>query len=494
MSAAGLARLVDLALQLESDAERPAAELRRRDRTIGRELAIAGVPASRQLAAWLERVRPAEGGTGERVARSLRGLTALCALFGLISGAGAAAALFRYDGSHPVNVVRVLGFYVGLQALLLAGTAFLCLPSRWRSALPGLEALQDLLSLLSPGRVLGWLQRALPSAQREAAERFRGIAGRHRRLYGDVEKWLWLSAAQGFGVSFHLASLGTALALVAFTDLAFGWSTTLDVDPHTLHRITSALSLPFAAWLPDAVPTLALIESTQYFRGVVGGMRDPGHSAPWWRFVAACMVCYALLPRALFFTFARFRLASAVQRAFTQQPAVFALRDRLESEAVETTAEEPEAPSAEGRLRARAAAPAPAPGTPCAALLWAGFPLDPSRSLAQAGLAASPPFLRAGEGALAQDGAAIDALKRGGREPIAVLVKSWEPPLLELQDFLRALRDAVGDGRVVALVPVAAGAQGEPSAPGDAALAPWRRAVEQSGDPWLLLHARAEAA
>jgi hypothetical protein len=79
-------------------------------------------------------------------------------------------------------------------------------------------------------------------------------------------------------------------------------------------------------------------------------------------------------------------------------------------------------------------------------------------------------------------------------EPVAVLVKSWEPPLLELQDFLRALRDAVGDGRVVALVPVARGAQGEPAAPGDGALAPWRRAVEQSGDPWLLLHARAEAA
>ena len=489
MSAPGLARLVDLALQLEADAERPAAELRSRDRAIGRELARAGVPASRHIGAWLERVRPAEGGVGERVARSLRGLTALCAAIGLVSGAGAAAALFRYDGTHPVNVVRVLGFYVGLQLLLLAGTALLCLPQRWRSALPGLEALQDGLALLSPGRALGWLRRALPAAQRDAAERFTGIALRHRRLYGDVEKWLWLSASQAFGTAFHLGSLATALALVAFTDLAFGWSTTLDVDPHALYRVTRALALPFGAWLPDAQPSLALIESTQYFRGGAGGLRGPGHSAPWWRFVAACMVCYALLPRFAFLLFARGRLARAVARAFAQQPAVFALRDRLESERVETTAEDPEAPAAERRSRGAPAAPPPAKGARCAALLWSGFPLDPERALARAGLAAAS-TARAGEGALAADAAAIDALRATPRDlPVAVLVKSWEPPLLELQDFLRALRSALGDGRVVALVPLARDARGEPAAPTDASLQTWRRAVEQSGDPWLLLHA-----
>jgi hypothetical protein len=490
MSAPGLARLVDLALQLESDAERPAAELRRRDRALGRELADAGVPEAEHVVAWLARVRPPEGGTGERVARSLRGLTALCAVAGALLGSGAAAALFRYDGTHPVNVVRVLGFFVALQLLLLAGTLVLSLPQRWRSALPGLEGLQDALSLFSPGRLVGWLRRVLPAPQREAAERFTGIALRHRRLYGDVERWLWLSASQAFGVSFHAGALATALALVAFTDLAFGWSTTLDLDARTLHRVTTALAWPFAGVLPDSVPSAALIEATQFFRGPGAVPHHPTGSAPWWRFVAACMVCYALLPRMLLLVVARGRLAAAVRRAFARQPGVFALRDRLESRLVETTADTPEAPPAERRARAQAAASAPAPGTPCSVLAWAGFPLDVETSLACAGLVASS-VARAGEGALAADAAAIESLRRAPEaQAIAVLVKAWEPPLGELLDFLRALRSALGDGRLVALVPIARDAAGAPATPDAASLAIWRRAAEHSGDPWLVVHAR----
>src|SRR5215468_7598297 len=107
MSAQGLGRLVDLALQLEADAQRPAAELRRRDRALGRELSGAGLRGDAWVEAWLERVRPpAPEGAGARSARALRGLSALLAGFGITLGSGAAAALFHYDGTHPVNVVR----------------------------------------------------------------------------------------------------------------------------------------------------------------------------------------------------------------------------------------------------------------------------------------------------------------------------------------------------------------------------------------------------
>ena len=70
-----------------------------------------------------------------------------------------------------------------------------------------------------------------------------------------------------------------------------------------------------------------------------------------------------------------------------------------------------------------------------------------------------------------------------------MLVKAWEPPLLELADFLHELRAALGDGRVVALVPLAQDASGKPALPSASALGPWRNAVLQSGDPWLALHA-----
>ena len=89
-----------------------------------------------------------------------------------------------------------------------------------------------------------------------------------------------------------------------------------------------------------------------------------------------------------------------------------------------------------------------------------------------------------------EDAAAIEALRREpSHEIVAVLVKAWEPPLLELMDFLRELRAALGDGRVVALVPLAQAPDGAPVVPRAAALGPWRTAVEQSADAWLVLHA-----
>jgi len=490
MSAQGLGRLVDLALQLEADAQRPAAELRRRDRALGRELAGAGLRGDAWVEVWLERVRPpAPDGAGARSARAVRGLSALLAAFGATLGSGAAAALFHYDGTHPVNVVRVIAFFVGLQLLLLAGTALLLLGGRWRRFVPGLELAQDVLSLASPGRWLRALQRLLPAAQRDAFARAGALALRHRRLYAEVERWTWLCASQLFGVSFHLAALGTALGLVVFTDLAFGWSTTLTLDPRTLEHLTHALATPWARLWPDAVPSSELIAATQYFRGGPHIVRDPMSSAPWWRFCAACMVVYGLVPRAALLGFGRYRLRRAVRRTFVHQPAVLALRDRLEHAVVETTADAAEAPPAPRDTRARPAASAPAPGQRCAALAWSGFPFDVDASCRLVGLVARSQR-RAGEGALSEDAAAIEALRREpSDEIVAVLVKAWEPPLLELMDFLRELRATLGDGRVVALVPLAQAPDGAPVVPRAAALGPWRTAVEQSADAWLVLHA-----
>ena len=52
-----------------------------------------------------------------------------------------------------------------------------------------------------------------------------------------------------------LTAVLTALALVVFTDLAFGWSTTLDLDAASLHRVVEALSTPWRELIPAARPS-----------------------------------------------------------------------------------------------------------------------------------------------------------------------------------------------------------------------------------------------
>ncbi|MGH0031477.1 MAG: DUF2868 domain-containing protein [Myxococcota bacterium] len=484
---ASIGRLVDLAEQLARDAEAAPDALRRRDRALGRALGEGGEPGS--IAGWLERLRPEDGESlGEQADRAGRVLSALLFVAGLAVGGSAALALFWYDGTHPVNVVRVLGVFVGLQLLLVVGTVVLCLPEGWRRRVPGLTALQEALSLLSPGRWQGALRRVLPGSQRRAAERFAGLAQRHHRLYGDVEKWWLLSASQGFGVAFNLGALGVALALVTFTDLAFGWSTTLDVGAADFGAVTHALSRPWAGLWPAAVPDAALVDATRYFRESAG--HDPAASAAWWPFLVASMGVYGLLPRVAFWVLARVQLAFAVRRGLRETPGVAALRERLSSHLVETGALEEEAGTAPVEDATQPTAPALEEGLRCRAIVWSGFPLADA---AQAGAALGvdvESLHRAGEADLAQDAAAIRALAEpGGDEPVVVVAKAWEPPVLELLDFLGDLRRAIGDGRGIVLVPLALSDAGRPVAPPAREGAVWRHAVDRLGDPWTSVHA-----
>lgn len=488
-----LARVVDLATQLEADSEVDPATLRRRDRTVGRELAGRVSDATARVEAWLDRMRSGGGlSAGERAVRAQRAVRVVLVGIGLAMGGSTALAVFAYDGTRPVNVVQVLAVFVGLQALTLVATGLLALPASWRRRVPGLSAIQDVLSLASPGRWQPLLRRVLPPAERDALDRAVGLARRHQRLYGDVQKWALLVGSQGFAVAFNVAAIATLVALVTFSDLAFGWSTTLDVDVERLHRMSRVLALPWSAWLPSAAPTTALIRETQYFRGVAGGAVDPLMSAPWWRFLLACVVCYGLLPRTGLLALATWRQRVALRRAFRHMPGTADLRDRLESRQVETAAPDAEPDAPRGSVGARAGtAPLPLP-TCVQAVRWSGVPVsaEAARALVREALGAGEAeVLDGGAGSGRDDDDLMRALARGGGAP-AFLVKAWEPPLLELVDVLAGLRDALGDGAPVWVLPLAEDA-GDGLRLADAESGrTWRRRLDATGDPWLAVRLR----
>jgi hypothetical protein len=490
MRGSRLARLIDLAVQIEDDTHRAPEALRRRDRALGRELLERFPDPERRVAAWLDRVRPEGGPTiGERAERSYTAARVVLGGLGLLMGSGTAAALFHYDGTHPVNVVRVMAVFVGLHAITLAATLIAMLPRRWRRGIPGLTGLQDALQVLAPGRWGAALIRLLPAARREASARVAGMVRRHRRLYGDVERWWLLTASQGFAVAFHASAITTALGLVAFTDLAFAWSTTLDLDPRRFTRLSLALALPWSRLWPEAVPTADLVTATQYFRA--SHVHTPGTSSPWWRFLLACMLVYGLLPRVALLILARWRLSRALSRAFARLPGVAALRDRLESRLVETVAEraEPAVPRETDGEGLAQGAPL-AEGAACHVLAWSGFPLaDAAAASADLGVAAVS-LVRAGEGAVERDTEALRALAATrDAVPVLFVVKSWEPPVHELLDFLAELRAALGGGRAILVAPLALDASGRPAAPAARDAAQWRRALDRLGDPWTSVHA-----
>jgi hypothetical protein len=263
----GVRSIVDLAAQLDRDRKKPEAKLRRRDRDIGLDLASLGRSPHKQVLAWLSRVSDRNlSQLGARLTRALRLGTVLLGIAGLILGWLTATAVFYYDGSQPVNVINILVVFVGAQLgliVLLLITFIPCSLLRW---LPGARSVVEILDLLSPGRLQKLASRYLPAEYRQRGETLLGSSRAHRVLYGRMEKWLVTFSSQFFAVTFNVGALLSCLYLILFSDLAFSWSTTLQVTATDIHSLTQALATPWSRLIPDADPSLALIDASRYYR------------------------------------------------------------------------------------------------------------------------------------------------------------------------------------------------------------------------------------
>lgn len=106
-----------------------------------------------------------------------------------------------------------------------------------------------------------------------------------------------LTLLQSFWLLTGLGMLLGYWLLLLFTDLAFGWSSTLIDDRQTLVSLTRFVAAPWQWLWPAAVPDAALIEATRYLRIAPGG--DAAQAGNWWPFLMASLLCYNLLPRLL---------------------------------------------------------------------------------------------------------------------------------------------------------------------------------------------------
>ena len=146
------ANAIDVPLWLEADRLTPYAERARRDREIARNISSSDGVA-RIRAWWRNAAHGRPEGAGARLDRLRTLMTIVMAAVGTVTGVAVALAAFAYDGSQPVNVVRLLALLVGVQLVLLVLTLLL-LPGR----APGLRRIQDLLTTLNPG-AYAWLYR-----------------------------------------------------------------------------------------------------------------------------------------------------------------------------------------------------------------------------------------------------------------------------------------------------------------------------------------------
>ena len=468
---------IDIPLWLEADRLTPHPERGRRDRAIG--LKLESRDPVRRVRGWWRAVAPGEEGTGARLGRIRGAVTAVMALLGAVLGVSLALAAFQYDGSQPVNVVRLIALLVVVPSLFLI-VSLLLLPGR----VAVLRGIQDLIAPLNPGALALAVFRRFASVSPELARAFDWRAGRSSAAR--VAKWQVMCWSQVAAVGFNIAVLATAVLLVAFSDLAFGWSTTLDVDPEAVTRTVHAIAWPWHALVPSAVPSAALVEQSQFFRLDDGGLASGRELTAWWPFTLATIVTYGLLPRLLLLGLAIARLRAAERALLLDDPGVTALIDRMTLPAVETAAAEHEA------------APAPPPGAAdyreatgrARAVIWESCAsVEDARAHARSrlGLDLVAIVEAGGSRTLGADRQALDVIGASDTGTTVVFTPAWEPPLLELLDFLGEIRRRVGAEHSIVVAPVADGARAVTAVEHET----WARAIGRLRDPRVYVEAAA---
>ena len=485
-----LANLIDLEAQLARDRDADPAVLAARDRAL---LAGAPVEASRPralLARWLDALRerePAAFFPGRAVSRALASVGVLLALGGVVLGWGAASAVMSYGGGHPVNVWDFLLAFVGVQVLLLALLLALFLVPLAAAGAPVAG-----LFRAAVGAAYGRLAGRLVRDGREGEWRALWHRLRSRRsLYHAVEPWLLLSLTQTFAVAFNVGALVAVLRLVVFTDVAFGWGTTLvELDAGRFHALARALAWPWRAIWPDAVPSEALVAATRYSRLegaylVAGAGRSarPELVGGWWPFLVAALLTYGLVPRALLLALSRGRAARLLATLPHDDAEARRVAARLSEPHVETRAPLAEAPAAPAR-RGAARAGALRPDTPAALVLWRDVPGGAALEAAASRSLGRPIAAVHAAGGRGHEEARTDwAAAAAGADPVVVVAEAFEPPDRGLRRLVEDLRRALGPRRTVLVLLVGAGPGA--GAPRTEDVRVWRDALEALEDPFV---------
>ncbi|MGD8177336.1 DUF2868 domain-containing protein [Marinimicrobium sp. ARAG 43.8] len=113
-----------------------------------------------------------------------------------------------------------------------------------------------------------------------------------------TQRWQMLCRLHGLWLLVGIGMLAGFWLLLLFTDLAFGWSSTLLDRQHLPEGLFQTLSLPWATVWPSAVPDAALLEATRYLR-IAPGDGSVHRAGDWWPFLMASLITYNLIPRAV---------------------------------------------------------------------------------------------------------------------------------------------------------------------------------------------------
>jgi len=220
-------------------------------------------------------------------------------LLGFFTGIG----LLNYNGDSPVNII----YYFLFSIFLPLGSMFI-----------------TTLSMMTRGSFLNFFSIFLPLHWIEKLFGFVPFSDHlkaiNRRFPPLLKKWMFIERLQFLSLLFSIGLFVALILMVGVKDLAFAWSTTLNVTAEEFHHFLKLIATPWEWFFPSALPSVELVEMSQYFR--LGERLNPhlvenaSRLGEWWKFLAISTLFYAIFLRLLFFIVTHFFYKKALREEF----------------------------------------------------------------------------------------------------------------------------------------------------------------------------------
>ena len=273
-----------------------------------------------QLLAWTAEYRNklSQPFYGDRFESILYHITLMLVMVAFVLGLFSGIGLLSYSGKEPVNLVYFLVMVVFLPLLTMTLTLVSML---W------IRRAKNILVHISPAF---WMEKLLLFFSKKV-----DIDLSRFKVDPLLANWIVIKRSQMLALSFSLGLFVALLGIVATKDIAFAWSTTLNISSEHFHQFLNSLAFPWRNWLPWAVPSLDLVEQSHYFR--LGGelnekmVSQAALLGTWWKFLAMATLFYAIILRFFLYLLSAWGLKKAFKNALlTLEGARELLRDMNE--------------------------------------------------------------------------------------------------------------------------------------------------------------------
>ena len=334
----------------------------------------------------------------------------ISAILGLIVGFG----LLNYSGDEPINILYFLLFTLFLPLIFGIATIVFALFNK---------------SVTLPSVILS-----------KIIEYF---VAKDLKVDSKLLKWFNLRLGALFSLIFSIAILVAFLITISFEDIAFGWSSTIDISPESFYNFVKVVSLPWSHFLPDFVPTLSLVENSHIYRWAnVKSVQNAKELGQWWKFLLMVIVVYSILFRALIYLFIEYKYKKILKETILGLNGARELLIAFNKPVIKKSATKSQAKVDTSKVE-----PNKTNSLECKKIVAYNFSKDEFLLILDSlGLKVEPIFC-GGLNSIEQDLELIKSIDKCK----AIAIKSWEAPTLEAIDFIKAL--CKGSSKLI-LVPI----------------------------------------